>query len=191
MSRLSFVVLLTLVVAVIAGTLLYQSPGSISIIVDTEEPETPQEVDYYLTGTKSTEFDSSGQLEYEFLAARVEHYPDGNYSLVESPVMQIRQSDGTPWVMTADKARVNHNNEEVNLTDNVEMIRQKTDDQLVINTDQLTVTPRKNEVKTDQAIRALKPGTQIQATGMTADMTNNKLRLLSEVKITHDPHYPL
>ena len=190
MSRMTFVLLLTLGVVAIAAWLILKPPAT-PITEQTAGIEQTQETDYYLIGATTTEFTSEGDLRYRFSAAKIEHYPQANYSLVDAPSMLTFQSNGSPWLLTAKQARVNQNNEEVRLWENVVMNRQLETEPLHITTSELWVEPQKNIIRTDKPIQATQPGSQIQATGMMANLDKNLINLLSKVNIVHDPHYPL
>ena len=186
MSRLTFITVLSVITLLIAISFQYQQQSTPA----PSAKKTPQsaEPDFYLSNTTSIEFDPSGQPRYRFNAKRLEHFPVGDYTLVESPDITLFHDDGTPWYISANQGRASSGNENIKLWDNVVILRDTPKDPLQMNTRTLTIIPTKDMAETKQDIEILGKRGKVEATGMKAYINENRMELLSNVRVWHEPN---
>lgn len=143
-------------------------------------------------GTTTTHFEKSGNISYTFNAARLEHYRDEDdsnqiFTLVEVPELIIYQED-QPWFVRADKGKIYSANQHIELWSEVRV--EHTNEQGIttnIFTEQLNIDPVNKLAKTEEPVKITSDRVEIKGTGMTANLAEQNLRLLSEVQALYDP----
>ena len=148
---------------------------------------TELEADYYFETTLSKHYDEQGRFDYQFSASRIEHFEEGDYTLVEAPRVSFYQEDGTPWLITARNGRSDTGNEKVELWDDVRVNRNSTLDPLQMDTQTLMLKMPSKTATTDDPVAISYPKGRVDAVGMRAFFDANKLELLSQVQVKHDP----
>lgn len=185
MSRLTFITVLTIITMLVALSFEYQ---------EKPEPESAKtaksqnaEPDFYLVKATSMEFDEEGELRYRFNAQQLEHFPKGDYTLVETPDITLFHSDGTPWYINANQGRLTSGSETIKLWDDVVIRRDTPQDPLQMETRALTIVPKQDIAKTQQDVVITNRSGRIDATGMISYIEENRMELLSNVRVRHAP----
>ena len=153
----------------------------------TPRPTLQSEPDFYLNQFKATEYRTSGQVRYYFVADQAQHFPDGDYTLVERPDVTLYDERGLPWLTRAMKGRVTTNYETVKLWDQVVMQRDTPADPLELTTRAMTLFPQRDFAETEQAVLITSLNSRITGTGMKAYLDQERVELLDDVKVTHEP----
>ncbi len=186
MSRLTFITLLSIITLLVAISFEYRQQTTPAPAekraIQSAEP------DFYLSNTSSVEFDKSGKLRYRFNAKLLEHFPIGDYTLVESPDVTLFHDDGTPWYISANQGRAASGNENIKLWDNVVILRDTPKDPLQMNTRTLTIVPKQDLAETAQDVVIKGQNGNVEATGMKAYINENRMELLSNVRVRHEPN---
>ena len=90
MSRLTFITVLSIISILVAIAFEYQQ---LAVPEDANVSGTQNaEPDFYLLNAQSVQFDETGKLRYRFNAQQLNHFPEGDYTLVESPDVGKRLS---------------------------------------------------------------------------------------------------
>ena len=150
-------------------------------------PTLQSEPDFYLTQMKVTEYRDSGQVRYYFVADQAEHFPDGDYTLVERPDVTLVDEKGVVWLAQAMKGRVTTNYETVKLWDQVTMQRNTPATPLELSTRAMTLFPKRDYAETEQPVRITSLNSRVTATGMQAYIDREQVKLLDNVKVRHEP----
>ena len=175
---------------IIVGILLYlfDNPRGIlsNIDIDSREDITAHAV---AKNASTRYFNDNGDLIYSVESEKLSHFrPEDapSYTLIESPDIQVFQED-TPWQISANLGRVSEDRI-ITLTEDVVLIGASTDQQLTeMRTSKLIYDPAQKLASTDQTVTILSPLGEISATGMIADISAKKIKLLSNVKGQHRP----
>ena len=145
--------------------------------------------DYTMQNFVTTQTDINGKLRYVLAAAEMVHYPDDDSTVLQRPRF-TQYTSNKPFVRIEGlRGYVSSNGEEVELVDNVKVVRQayagKGEMQLL--TEKLLILPNQDLVKTNApvVIKQL-PKTVIRATGMIFDKKKQTLQLLSRVKVHYE-----
>ena len=183
---------LILITAVCIGLFL------VSMVFQYRQPTTPEqqlaktepepEADYYFVGTLSKHYNEQGRFDYEFHARRVEHFVTGDFTLVDAPNMILYPEKGVPWQVQARQGRGVAGNETVELWEDVLVNRDSPDNPLQMNTETLALQPARNLATTEDDIVITSAQGRVDATGMKAYIDKNRLELLSNVRVQHDPN---
>ncbi len=84
--------------------------------------EIPNNIDYYLAEVKMRTFDTEGTLNYRLHAPYLEHFVREDVSQIRQPVIDYL-GGATPWEISAASARLQHQDETIELEQAVKVIR--------------------------------------------------------------------
>lgn len=150
---------------------------------------TPQrkEPDFYVEKFSYLKMAKTGKAEYHFSGARMTHNPlDDSYD-IEHPVINNVGNERGQITMRADRAKVNSDNSEVHMYNNVHMDRPATAnaEALHASSEYLLVLPDDDVMKTDKPVEILIGQSKLTGTGMVANNATREFRLASNVHGTY------
>jgi lipopolysaccharide export system protein LptC len=149
----------------------------------------------YLTEVEVRHYDHTGQLQYQMNSPLIRSFQieaaasAKDYSLFETPVFILVNDPKKPgWLVTAQAGRLDNNNEWFSLLQEV-VARQTSEKQgeITITTSDLRLNTREQFAETSKAVIMRTAKSQINATGMRADIKRDYVQLLSNVKGTYEP----
>lgn len=185
MSRLTFITLLSLIVLAIASLVHWQDELLL------EEPVSQQssadETDFFMLNATTTQFNVAGKVDHRLQAQQVTHYPNGDFTVATSPNITVIHQDSTPWNIVAKHGRITENNNIIELWDKVKLLRKTPPNELKINTSRLMFNATEKVAHTKKDVVIIDNSTRVNATGMTAYISENRTKLLSNVRVTHEP----
>lgn len=192
-------------IALALSALIYFSDSPENILGTYNSLETEVDVSPFAVarGATTTVYDDSGKVAYKFNAVRLEHYTDedikksaqakehagdGVFTLVERPQLIIYQNN-EPWVVLADKGKMTSSDQQIELWQNV-MVKHLSSAGIPteINTERLFIDPIGKFANTEESVRITSEKIELEGVGMTADLNNEKINLLSQVHGIHDPN---
>lgn len=169
-----------------------QRPEPMSLFSDV--PEQAEEPDYYTVNSTFREYNEQGVLSRTLTSQRLLHYPDSERATLEQPELASFSADGLPaWTARAEEGILEGDGERFQLNRQV-VVRQRsaTDgaaqadtrraDAFVLHTEQLTVDLEKDQAFSREAVRLESAEGTTRAVGLEADLKNNSIRLLSQVR---------
>jgi lipopolysaccharide export system protein LptC len=147
------------------------------------------EPDYIIDNFSWVRMSEAGKPRYVVSGDRLTHRPADNTALVEKPVVQNLTDDHPPMTMTAEHALVSQNQNQIDLTGNVDIQRPAgTDSQpLRIRTEALTVLPDEDIVKTDKPIDMKLGASSVNGVGMLANNATQQVHLGGRGQILYPP----
>lgn len=147
------------------------------------------EPDYIIDNFSWVRMSEAGKPRYVVSGDRLTHRPADNTALVEKPVVQSLTADHPPMTMTAEHALVSQNQNQIDLTGNVDIQRPAgTDSQpLRIRTQALTVLPDEDIVKTDKPIDMKLGASSVNGVGMLANNATQQVHLGGRGQIIYPP----
>jgi len=181
------VALLSAVVWFLLDTASDDEPLYISSLLQMSE----QDFDYFMANVDSIHYTSDGEVDYRFKANRITHFPNPEYSLVESPRFLVFREDRSNWEINSTKGRVEidpeTNQERLLLNENV-IINGITYDgrQVNILSDSLVIYPAEKNMRSDSDVTIESDGFVSSSRGFTADLNTNIVRQLSEGRMQYD-----
>ncbi len=181
------VALLSAVVWFLLDTATDDEPLDISSLLQMSE----QGYDYFMANVDSIHYTSDGEVDYRFKANRITHFPNPEYSLVESPRFLVFREDESNWEINSTKGRVEidpeTNQERLLLNENV-IINGISNDgrQVNIFTDSLVIYPAEKNMRSDSDVTIESDGFVSSSRGFTADLNTNIVRQLSEGRMQYD-----
>ena len=145
--------------------------------------------DYFLTNFKTIQTESNGSIHFILSANEMTHFAQDDTTRLKKPLF-IRYKNNLPsskiegWI-----GLVSTNGEEVQIIDNVKVIRLETETKpkMELFTDQLTVLPNKDQAFTKRPVRITQdPKTVVNAIGMNYDKKNGIMTLLGKVRVHYE-----
>ncbi|WP_305824332.1 LPS export ABC transporter periplasmic protein LptC [Massilia brevitalea] len=137
------------------------------------------EPDYIVENFSFVRMTPTGQPRYVMSGARLAHHPVTDVSEVSKPVVESMAPGRPRMTMHADRAQIHHQENRVELMDNVDIVRPATpgSEGLRARTDALTVLADEEIVKTDRPVDMTLGASTVKSTGLVADNPTQKLHL--------------
>jgi lipopolysaccharide export system protein LptC len=147
------------------------------------------EPDYIVDNFSWVRMSEAGKARYVISGERLTHRPADNTALVDKPVVQSLTDDHPPMTMTSDRGLVSQNQNQIDLTGNVDIQRPGAGEAkpLRIRTEVLTILPDDEIAKTDKPIRMTLGAASVDAVGMVANNATQQIALGGRGKITYPP----
>ncbi len=145
--------------------------------------------DYTMNNFVTTQTDITGKLRYVLAAAEMQHYPDDDSTVLQQPRFTQYTQDKPYTQIAGLRGYVSSNGEQVELVDNVKVVRQATTEkgEMQLLTEKLLILPNQDLVKTNSPVVIKQaPKTVIRATGMIYNKKTQNLQLLSRVKAHYE-----
>ena len=121
----------------------------------------PDNIDYYLTDLHYRSMNTDGNVDYEFISPRLEHYLRTDVSTIEIPSLKIFR-DRDHWQVDANNGEFEHQVNVLHLRESVVMQRQG-DNPLRINAESISFEPDRDLVISDSRISMLSDQARIEA----------------------------
>ena len=171
--------------------------GCVAIVFllrDTDEASTdaPSEIffseepDLFMEDAIVTQYQNDGSLKYELVSNRIRHFEDRNLTRLDSPDLQMYQTDNPPWSARADEgeikyqpARGNIKEEVIYLHQNVYLEQARGERFISLTSEDLTIYPERQYAETDQAVMIDTNAGRTKAVGLAADLERSVLELSS------------
>ncbi len=152
-------------------------------------PAGPGEPGYYLNDATILGTDADGRQLYRLEAASIRHLPASDEVTLNAVV--VRYSDGSQpdWFARANQGTIIDQGVLIRLTGEVILQDGSADPQekLLIETNALDFRPRERRASTDAEVRLTRPGVVLTATGMDADLGEERLQLKADINGRFNP----
>lgn len=135
---------------------------------------------YYLKSARILGTGTDGNLLYEIEADSAEQTDSDVIEFSNVRVTYSPQSD-VPWIVTADTATIDQDQERVLLRGHVTAVGKDADTDTEIRTQYLELLPGEYIAETDQRVQIRIGARSLTATGMLASLQDNRLELRSNV----------
>jgi lipopolysaccharide export system protein LptC len=140
------------------------------------------EPDYIIDNFSFVRMGKSGEPAYVVSGDRLTHRPIEDISYVDKPVVQGMTTEHPRMTMHADRARILHEQDQIELIGNVDVERPGTATvkPLSIKTQQMTVLPDEEIMKTELPVEMKLGGLVVRGTGMVANNATQQVHLATE-----------
>ena len=137
------------------------------------------EPDYIVENFSFVRMTPTGQPRYVVSGERLAHHPVTDVSEVSKPVVESMAPGRPRMTMHADRAQIHHQENRVELVDNVDIVRPATptSEALRARTDALTVLADEEIVKTERPVQMTLGASSVNSVGLVAENPTQKLHL--------------
>ena len=145
--------------------------------------------DYIVNNFVTTQTDINGDLRYKLAAVEMKHFPDDDSTILQRPRYTQFAVDKPYTQVEGLRGFVSSNGEQVEVVDNVRVIRQAFEGkgELTVDSDYLKIFPNDEVVQTPSPVVIRQaPKTVIHATGMVYDKKTRTITLLHKVKAHYE-----
>jgi len=145
------------------------------------------EADFYVEKFSYVKMAKTGAAQYHFTGAKLTHNPqDDSYDIVKPVVTNIGNGQ-SPITTRAERGRVNSDNTQVHLYENVRMDRppSATGDAIHVRSEYLLILPDDDVMKTEKPVEIQMGQSKLTGTGMFANNATREFRLTSNVHGTY------
>ena len=143
--------------------------------------------DAYSVGVASVLYNTDGRIEYTLEAAEQIHYLD-NTTVLTNPFVRLYQDSGARWNIVARSGRIHgaaesEDIERLDLSDEVELYQiDELGSRMTLATEFVSIYPGPETMNTDREVIMSTEHLRQTAMGMHADINQNKLTFLSQVR---------
>ena len=142
--------------------------------------------DLYMEDAIITQYQGDGTLKYELVSTRIRHFEDRNLTRLDTPDLQMHQTDNPPWSARADEGEIKYQatsedtqEEVVYLRHNVFLEQARGERFISMSSEDLTIYPERRYAETDQAVMIDTNAGRTKAVGLAADLERSVLHLAS------------
>lgn len=137
----------------------------------------------------ATIFNKDGKVSLKVNAPKCMHYKENDSTNIFSPKIIVYRDSPQPWSIISDYAKAIHGMDQLNFWDHV-VVHHLADSEnptTSLLTDFMTVYPDKKIAETDQLVTIIQPDSKIKAIGMLANLADNTIKFLSDVRGQYAP----
>lgn len=152
------------------------------------DPRLRHDPDAFMDNFSAVRFNRVGQTSYIMSAKKLEHYPDDDSTTLDAPQL-TSVAVGRPSIhVVARRGTVANRGDEVFLHEDVEVLREASAEreQMTLETEYLHVIPDRDWADSNQPVLLRDPHNTINAVGLEMDNRQQTLKLLSQVRSTHE-----
>lgn len=148
---------------------------------------TRHDPDFIIDNFSATRMNPDGSQRHSIQGSKMIHYPDDNSTHVDTPRFIHYDYATAPVRVTANRALVSRNGENVFFIGDVRIVREAYADQsaMQLDTELLQVIPDRDLAKTDKPVTMTTGGSRVDSVGLEFDNRARILKLLSKVKVTY------
>jgi lipopolysaccharide export system protein LptC len=145
--------------------------------------------DYIIDNFSFVRMSETGQPRYVISGERLTHRPANNTSVIDKPVVQSMTVDHPRMTITANTANVNQDQNQIDLTGNVDISRPggKATQPMRVRTEALTLLPDEDIAKTDKPIQMKLGASSVTGVGMVANNATQQVTLGGRGRIIQPP----
>jgi len=146
-----------------------------------------QHSDYVLYNFDLVSLNSEGEEAFTLSAPQLRQTPGARTLDLTTPTFLIPQGGQRRWQVNANSGWISASNDEIRLRGEVIATPIDAADQTRIVTEALDVFPQQHLATSNAVVTLSRLGTTMHGSGMRAHLDQNRVELLSNVKIRHDP----
>jgi len=146
---------------------------------------TRSKADYYLESFETRKFNTEGQPEYVIEGHTLSHFPENDSSVIEKPRLVVFRKQSV-WHMQSLKGVFTPQPDTFLLEGDVSMRRNSEQQEIRLETSEVTVLTEANQVRTDQPVTVSAENWQLRSIGLESDIEEGTLNLLSNVTARYE-----
>ncbi|MDA8561956.1 LPS export ABC transporter periplasmic protein LptC [Gammaproteobacteria bacterium] len=149
----------------------------------------PTQPDSFMENVITTIINKEGDKSVLIKSPRIIHYSKNDTTIIESPKITIYRDSPKPWIINSDYAKATSGINKIFFWSNV-VIHHPVDVKTPLTTfttKSLTVYTKNNIAKTSDAVTLTQPESTVNGIGMTANLNNGEIQLLSKARGEYVP----
>jgi len=152
------------------------------------DPRLRHDPDAFMGNFTAVRFNHAGQTSFIMSAQNLKHYPDDDSTTIDAPQLTSLAEGRPPIHVVARRGTVTNRGDEVFLYEDVEVLREASPEreQMTLETEYLHVIPDRDWADSNQPVLLRDPHNTIHAVGLEMDNRRQTLKLLSQVRSTHE-----
>ncbi|MDT8388047.1 MAG: LPS export ABC transporter periplasmic protein LptC [Thiogranum sp.] len=175
-------VLVLALIAVLASVWLFLATLRNAAVVD----EARQHPDVSVEAPHWQLFDTGGEIEQEIHASRLEQWTAQEPALLFEPRMELRDQRDRRWLLSAQRGRTFPDQGPIHLEQDVLLRDQQPDATVDVETSHLEIARSGDRISTDAPVVLRTGNWHFSALGLRADLGQQRIELLEQVKATHE-----
>ncbi|TQV72870.1 LPS export ABC transporter periplasmic protein LptC [Aliikangiella marina] len=153
-----------------------------SVVTLTPEATELSDADYYFQDVKVKQYASSGKIESQLSAVKMEHYKLDDYSEIVQPRIIIMSDNQSAWQISAETGKLSHKTNQLELKTNTRLFRKDTIQSGELKTDTLLIDMANNIASTRDQVIIENANTRTIAKGMDARFKEEQIELQGPVE---------
>ena len=145
--------------------------------------------DHRFISLEIKQFTKTGARLYALRSPSVYHLPDEDEYHLNTPYIKVTEEQQPTWTIQSDEALITAKAEEIKFLRHVTMEHDAFEDQTagILKTEAISYFPKQKQAKTPLAITWDQEDKHLEALGMQADLTQNQVELLQNVRARYRP----
>jgi len=146
--------------------------------------------DYYMKEFTIQGTDVTGRPKFQLSAKLMNHYPYDDHSDLIKPKLKFYSKQGPPWYVQSETGRISSEGKMIHLFGLVHIQRKQSKDfrPVSIITRNITFRPDSNIVTTKESVNYTSGVNQIYGVGMKANLSDGRIKFLSNTKGRYEPN---
>lgn len=136
---------------------------------------------------KQLSFDENGDKEFLLNAESMLQYLSDDQNIMVKPTITFFEQQQASWKTSALSATSDADASKLNLSGNVIIEQQGVKEAAILETEKLELLPRTSFASTEEKVVIRQRGVYIEAIGLDADLTNNRIILRKNVTSIYEP----
>lgn len=155
-----------------------------------DEKSLSQEADTIITQLNLRRFDKNGQLVESLTTPEMQHFPNNNTHLLQSPFITIAQENQAAWEIRAQQARSIQGGETITFSHEVSVHQNQSEhnQESTLRTEELIYFPKNKRAISHKAVRFEQPGSIVYANGLDAYLASKQVKLI-DARAHYDPKH--
>lgn len=145
--------------------------------------EASHEPDYIVDNFNFVRTASSGLARYDVSGKRLQHFPDGDFLMIDAPIVKSFAKNRPPMTMTSVTALSNADGSRIQMRESVVIDRPPSEqaNAMHLETNYLLLQPDDDVMQTDRPVAMTVGDAHLFGTGMFADNAKREFHVLSKV----------
>lgn len=168
--------IITLVIAILCAVAVgWVYEASSKNIAVKPEMEIPTDIDFFLSQMKFRVFNTTGSLDYQLKSRYLEHFIKGDISHIQQPKIRVYRAGGD-WQIEASNGDIFHQQEWLQLSDNV-LMQKMGADAIQVRTESMLFKPDLDLVTIDARLTIESDNAKISGDSAVFDLGNESYSL--------------
>jgi lipopolysaccharide export system protein LptC len=152
-------------------------------------PKSERLPDAFMEDIVALILNKQGTPALKVVAPKMVHYSNDDATEIQNPIVTIYHHSPNPWKIHSDFAKTVQGISQILFWSHVVIhhLQDQENPTTTMQTTALTVFPDKQVAETDQPVTILQPDSTVEAVGMTADINDGTIKLLSKAKGEYVP----